>query len=66
MPKIKRHYYRRAKEMSDAIINIMQNICNAASLESTTSILDNNIPLYKNADCVHTSIKSVVRSINSE
>lgn len=64
MPQIKRHYYRRAKEMSDATINIMQNICNAASLKSTTSVLDNNIPLYKNADCVKSNIKSVL--INSE
>lgn len=54
MPKIKRHYYRRAKRMSDSAINITQSICN--SLESTSSsISGNNIPLHKSANSVQVS-----------
>lgn len=54
MPKIKRHYYRRAKRMSDSAINITQSIYN--SLESTSSsISGNNIPLHKSVNSVQVS-----------
>lgn len=42
MPKIKRQYYRRAKEMADSTINIAQNICNSALFASASSISSSN------------------------
>lgn len=44
MPKIKRQYYRRAKEMTDnySTINIAQNICNSALFASASSISSSN------------------------
>jgi len=52
MPKIKRHYYRRAKEMSDSTINIVQNICNSTSLECTSSISSSNISLCNSVNSI--------------
>lgn len=52
MLKIKRHYYRRAKEMSDSTINIVQNICNSASLECISSISSSNISLCNSVNSI--------------
>jgi len=66
MPKIKRQYYRRARGMSDSAINIVQSICNSASLGSASSISSNNISLCKSANYVQLSNNfSLTQNIHS-
>jgi len=66
MPKIKRQYYRRARGMSDSAINIVQSICNSASLGSASSISSNNISLCKSTNYVQLSNNfSLTQNIHS-
>lgn len=51
MSKIKKHYYRQAKKMSDSTLNVIHSICNSATFESMSLGID-NIPINKSADCV--------------
>lgn len=53
MPKIKRRYYRRAKEMTESTISITQNIiCNSVLFGSASSTSSNNISLSNSTNYI--------------